>query len=371
MAGRVLVVVQGPLYADLNGYSTADALRALGASAVRGRLHVVAAVWEAEPEAAVDAIRPLVDEVVRCRAPERPGVGKRNMLREGVSQALAAAEGRGFTHVLKTRSDFLLPERFLARVVALADAGFDRVLVTDVFTRFEPFHVSDMLMFSTYGVLRDWFDPRPVYYEDAAATEVQLARTFVRNRGLPYALRLEDYLRFLRDWVELVDFAGEGVRWFKIPAMSRRLINRLNPMPHDRDGGPLIGRLVSPRLVRLLRRTRVPPGLVAGVILTLDPLARALVLGLSWFLERVLRLRPRYVAVPLPGGRELQLKLGIAGRRHSYYTVAPEGPEYLRPIEGGPGRGAPAPRDHGPVSDGIPGLFGARVRRRAARVGEE
>ena len=363
---RILLLMQGPVYDDVNGYSTLDALRAIAASRFRDRLHVACAVWDDEQPDAVAAIRELADVVVACRKPSDPGSGNRNMLRAGVTQGLRATAALGFRHVLKTRTDFLLSEQLLGRVVALADADFARVLTTNVYTRFEPFHVSDMLLFTTVENMGYWFDPRPVFYEDAFAPEVQFARVFVRNRRLAYTMRLDDYLRFLRDWIELIDFAEAGIVWFKHPRVSRRLENRSHPLLLDRDGGPILGSLIGPRFVEFLRRTRTSPLAIATLISTCDPLARVGVLGTSWLLERVLRMRARHLSIPLPGGRTAQVKFGFAGRRHSYYTVAPDGPEYARSIDmtarsdiAGHGR----PRERAAASNAPSGAFAVGIRR--------
>lgn len=329
---KIAVIIQGPIQTNLNGYSTVDVLKSLQASVVRANLFIVCALWEDEPAKAVQEIADLVDKVVLCRKPASPGAGNRNYQREGVNQGLHAIKELGFKFVLKTRTDFLLSEKLLQRVCRLAGEGFQKILVTNLFTRFESFHVSDMLLFSTFGNIEHWFRKGDVHYEDLYSPEVEFARVFIRSKRLRYTMRFESYLRFLRDWIELVDFRNEGLLWLKDPKVNRRGANRGLGVIHDRDSGIVFSRLVSTGFHRFLRRTRVPLPVIALWFAVADPVWSFTVIQASAFLKNIVRVKTSYRTIKLPTGHVLHLKIGFKAERYNLYTVDRLSAEYAKPV---------------------------------------
>ncbi|MDB4916574.1 MAG: hypothetical protein JWM95_4218 [Gemmatimonadetes bacterium] len=331
-AQKIAVLIQGPVYEELNGYSTVDIVRALSASPHRTRLHVVFVVWDTERADRLDTIRPFVDEIVFATQPADWGSGNRNLQRQAINAALNALDGRGFTYVLKTRSDFLLSDALLAALCARVERGVERVLVTNVYTRYEPFHVSDMLLFARFEHVRHWYDPREVYYQDLYSPEVQFARVFVRNMGLPYPMTQQGYLTFLRDWIDLVDFNEFHLVWFKDPAVSLSKINALNWVIYDRDCGPVLTKGMRADYPDYLRKTRMSLAVLATSLVLHDTLTRFILVSGSSFLERVCHLRAYHFSINLPGDRMLELKLGASPRRFRYYSVDPVGREVSMPL---------------------------------------
>ena len=203
--------------------------------------------------------------------------------------------------MLKCRSDLLLSERYLDRIVTLASAGFDKLCTLNIYTRREPFHVSDFLVFGRKPWVAAYFQTS--HYQDLFSPEVEFTRCYIRARGLRYAHTLEDYLRFLRDEVEIVDFIECGLTWFKQPDMQE-ILTRHRPVLGDRDVGPVLAKPVRPRFMRHIKRSG-PAGLALtalGLQLA-DPLFR-------FVLKRMRR----------PG--------------HSLYWVDGKAPEYNRPLSG-------------------------------------
>jgi hypothetical protein len=309
---KVAILIQGPLYTNINGYSTIDIVKALSASELRQHFFVVCSFWDDEAAEAVEEISGYVDKVVLCGKPAYAGAGNRNYQRHTVSFALQEIEPLGFTHVLKTRSDMLLSERFLRLIVELFDSNFEKVLVTNVITRYESFHVSDMILFSTLTNIKYWFDARDVYYEDAYSPEVQFARVFIRNKGLEYSMRLEDYLLFLKEWIVLVEFIDQGLVWFKDLNVNVKRHNKTNPILYDRDSGPISCRMMSVKFYSFLTTTRVPMQVISTLLLLSDTL-----------MDFVLRAAPK---VPL-------LKhLPPFKSGYFYYTVDNKNPEHAKRI---------------------------------------
>jgi hypothetical protein len=295
---EVAILIQGPLARDVKGSSTVDILRSLNESSLRPRFHVVCAVWEDEDPERVKEIAPYADRVVTCRKPARVGAGNRNLQLRSVSCGLAEIETLNCKYVLKTRSDILLSDKFLAHLLALAGGGFEKLLVTNLVTRYESFHISDLMVFSTFENIKAYFDPREVYYEDVYSPEVQFARVFIRNKRLNYSMRLESYLLFLREWVELVDFNQQQLVWFthisndlneeekaggaggvaldkRERAENLRYAThaaRVYPILYDRDSGPISTRTVSVRFHRFLMKTKVPVSLIAVSLIIADTL---------------------------------------------------------------------------------------------------
>lgn len=260
MVGKVAILAQGPIYADSNDSSTASVLRALQALEFRNRFYVICALWEDEPLELVKEIAGYADKVVICPKPALPGTGNRNYQKQGVSNALEAVASLNIQYVLKTRTDILLSEKFLRLILRRADSGFKKVLVTNVFTRYESFHISDLVLFSTYDNIKAWFDPREVYYEDLYSSEVQFSRVFIRNKKLNYTMRLENYLAFLRDWIEVVDWHEQELQWLKPTkegySLGVRTLGELSTALGDSDFGPLLGKLIGPKPRRNLNKLR-------------------------------------------------------------------------------------------------------------------
>lgn len=270
------LLLQGPLYDLGPGKSTLELLRSIASAPSRARFVVVLATWTSERSEVLALLEPLVDRLVVTQQPERAGSGNRNLQASGVNAGLAALADLGVQHAVKTRTDIMLDERFLRLALEHERRRDGRVLVTNLFTRWEPFHVSDFVVVGTLHQLRAWFEPEAVYYEDAFSPEVQFARCYVRNTGLPYTMRLQDYLAFLAERIDLVDFDDAGLTWFKRnPPIRSHWYARALPALGDRDAGPLLGRMVTSRAHRWLRRTPVPWPILAYGLRTLDPLAEA------------------------------------------------------------------------------------------------
>lgn len=304
------LLVQGPLYDLGPGRSTLELLRSIASAPSRDRFVVVLATWTSEPAEVMAQLEPLVDRLVATQQPERAGSGNRNLQASGVNAGLAALADLGVKHAVKTRTDIMLGEQFLRLVLEHERRRDGRVLVTNLFTRWEPFHVSDFVVGGALHQIRAWFEPEAVYYEDAFSPEVQFTRCYVRNAGLPYTMRLQDYLAFLAERIDLADFDDAGLTWFKRdPAIRSHWYARALPALGDRDAGPLLGRMVTSRAHRWLRRTWVPRSFLAYGLRTLDPLAEA---ALS--------------LLPAP------LHARVRSPFHRYY-LAHGVPEYDRPIE--------------------------------------
>lgn len=357
---KVVVLIQGPIYTDFNGFSTFDVLRSLSASQLRSSLYVVCSVWEDEPPELIEELTRYADRVVSCSKPCDPGSGNRNLQRHSVSYTLAAIEHLGFKYVLKTRSDIILSDKFLRSLIRLSAGDFQRVLVTDVYTTLENFHISDLIVFSTFENIKYWFDPREVYYQDAYSPEIQFSRVFIRNKKLNYTMRFEDYLAFLRDWIELRSLDKEGLVWFRrskekvapedharvnphihnqasSPTLKRDISSELPDalllgrvyrtlraklpwglrvflfyllktklvisLQYDKELGPVRNRIITTRFHRFLRRTKIPLSVIATVLLLADEITS--------FMVRTL---------PLPRVEYI------------YYTVDPKMSEHAKPV---------------------------------------
>ena len=274
MDDRILLLIQGPVHTDLKGRSTFEVLEAINALPGRERLFVTYAMWRDEPDALKAKVAELVDHLTFANKPAEPGGCNRNYQAASVSAAIADVEHLGFRYALKTRSDMILSAKFLERVLAFAASGSEKLLVTNLFTRIEAFHVSDMILCSTLENVRDYYRAALVNYEDLFSPEVQFTRVFIRTRKLPFAMRQRDYFQFLREWVELVDFDEMGLKWLKSPLTSVRQCNRVNFIVEDRDCGPVLTRLVTPRFHRFLSKTRIPLNLIAAGYLIYDDLYR-------------------------------------------------------------------------------------------------
>ena len=316
MEDRILLIVQGPFHTDLRpvdpkmgnrGRSTLEVLEAINRLPTRPRFFVQYAMWRDEPEEIRAQAAALVDRVALIEKPAEPGSCHRNFQAHSVTAALADVEDRGFRYALKTRSDMILTAKFAERVLALADSGSEKLLVTNLFTRLEPFHLSDMIMASTPENIGAYYKVTPVHYEDLFSPEVQFCRVFVRSKGLKYAHRQRDYFQFLRDWVELADFNEMELQWFKIPEVNVKEWNRLCLIMEDRDCGPVLTRVLTPRLHRFLQKTRLPLNLVAAAILIYDIVYRNICFGTSlkyWLTYSVHKDGPEYMQ-PLPRASRL------------------------------------------------------------------
>lgn len=291
---KIVVLIQGPIYTNLNGWATSDILKSLCSSKLRCRFFILCSVWEDEPTELVRELSTYADKVVRCPKPSRPGSCNRNYQRQSVICGLQSIEQLGYKYVLKTRSDILLSEKFLQGIVELADKGSEKVLVTNMVTRYESFHISDLVVFSTFNNIKDWFDLREVYYEDVYSPEVQFSRVFIRNKKLNYTMRTEDYLAFLRDWIELKDWQEQEFVWFKrvVPGRAelrllsdtitthkvyvffRRAYNFLFratfAMVYERDSGPVVALPMSTTFHRFISTTKIPLPLIAASLAISD-----------------------------------------------------------------------------------------------------
>lgn len=199
---RIAIIVQGPIHPR-----TREALAFLNQSTHRKRLHIILVAWSSELPEVMDDLGSFADCVIRPTPLGEPGTCHRNWQAQGVHVGLQQVAG--CTYVLKCRSDLLLSDTYLEKIVALADAGFDGLCVLNIYTRREPFHVSDFLVFGRKPWVAAYFQTS--HYQDLFSPEVEFTRCYVRTRGLHYAHTLEDYLRFLRDEVEIIDFVQPHV----------------------------------------------------------------------------------------------------------------------------------------------------------------
>ena len=274
MEDRILLLIQGPVYTDLNGRSTFDVLEAIRILPDRARFFVVYSLWSDTPDDVKQQVAALTDRVIFTDKPAEPGAVNRNYQAQGICAGLRGVEDWNFRYCLKTRGDIILSPEFIKRVLAQADSGSEKLLVTNLFTRLEPFHLSDMIVFSTTENIRCFFLPAVAHYEDLYAPEVQFTRVFVRSKGLKYAMTQGSYFLFLREWVELEDFNAMRLQWLKEPNMNIKAHNRVPLILQDRDCGPILTRLVAPRFHRFLQRTRLPIRLIGSVMLIEDTLCR-------------------------------------------------------------------------------------------------
>jgi len=135
---------------------------------------------------------------------------------------------------------------------------------------------------------------------------------------------------------------------------------------YDRDCGPVLCKLVSPRFVRFLRRTRIPLSVVAASLNVLDPLVEFAVTQTSTLLK-TLGIKPYYFKVRLPAGYAMELKLGFLPDRHTSYTVDPKGGEHARPLCAPDLRVKPVGEDSA-VDERIPGIFAIKVQKTRKKV---
>ena len=274
MEDRIFVLIQGPFHTDLKGRSTSEVLQAINALPQRDRIFLAYALWEDESDAMKAEVARSVDEMISVRKPPVPGSCHRKYQQRSVSVGLKVAQERGFRYALKTRSDMMLSSKFMDAVLNFAASGSEKLLVTNLHTRYEPFHISDMIMASTVPNLQAFFRPARVYYEDAFSPEVEFSRVFIRTLGLKYHITLHEYLRFLRDWVELVDFNEMDLLWIKKPDKTVKQINRHKLVMLERDWGPLLTRLITRKAFVRLQNTRMSLRALGALLLISDATAR-------------------------------------------------------------------------------------------------
>lgn len=297
---RPAVLLQGPVLDAGAARSTVAVLDGINAAPSRSAFHLAFVAWDTQDAEQLRQVEKRVDQLVLARPPARAGRGNRWLQATGVQAGLSALRDDGVTHVLKSRADIALSEALLSVALEHFGSGGRRLLVTDLWTRLEPFHLSDLVVGSTLRHVGDYFSTAPTYYEDAFSPEVQFTRSFVRHQHLRYTMRLESWLRFLVDWVELVDFAALGLRWLKhAPTTPRRVFPYGLPALVDRDAGPLLCTPVRPAFVHWLRTTSLPMPLVATLIRSADPLVEAALLALPDTARRRLDLPfHRYTVTP-------------------------------------------------------------------------
>lgn len=160
------ILVQGPVVDAGPGRSTYSILEALDRSSARSSFTVVYSAWDDEGDDARSRVGDLVDRLVVSSRPDRRGSGNRRLQATAVAAGLDEVDRMGIGHVLKTRSDVCLSPRFLRTAEKHLRSGSEWLLVTNLFTRWESFHVSDMLVASTVASLRCMFEVRDTYYED-------------------------------------------------------------------------------------------------------------------------------------------------------------------------------------------------------------
>ena len=274
MEDKILLLIQGPVYTNLNGRNAFDVLEAIHALPGRERFYVVYSLWRDTADDLRQRVAALTDCVILADKPLEAGAANRNYQAQGVYAGLIGIQYKNLRYCLKTRSDIVLSPKFVERVLAMADSGSEKLLVTNLFTRLEPFHISDMLVFSTTENVRCLFMPAVVHYEDLYAPEVQFARVFMRAKGLKYTMTQGDYFRFLRDWIELVDFNAMRLQWLKEPALEIKARNHARLIMEDRDCGPILTRILTTRFHQFLQKTRLPLGLIGSVMLLEDTLCR-------------------------------------------------------------------------------------------------
>jgi hypothetical protein len=253
--GRVLAVVQGPLFRRLGSASTFEVIERLTGSSQGEKIAVAVALWDSESRGDIRQIERLVDHVHVLKTPQRKGTCHRNWQAYAVASVLDAHKNDGFGHAFKCRSDMLLSNKYLEHVCQRAEEGFDKLCVTNLFTRYEAFHVSDMLVFSKYENLRHFFGDYELFYEDLYSPEVEYTRGYIRGLGLNYFHTLEDYFRFLKEQVELLDFEEMGLVWLKHPVLTPTFGNHLRPYMLDRDCGPWQAQLISKQFHEWLQKT--------------------------------------------------------------------------------------------------------------------
>jgi hypothetical protein len=174
----------------------------------------------------------------------------------------------------------LLSDKLFIELLRRADEGFDKLCVTNLFTRWEPFHISDMLVFSRYEHLQKYFGDYELFYEDLFSPEVEYSRGYIRARGLKYYHTFEDYCRFLKREIDLLDFDEIGVAWLKHPKLTWAECSTFRMVLLDRDSGPLLGRLISTKSHRRLQKAgRMHIRANALLVQIADPIMRRALLS--------------------------------------------------------------------------------------------
>lgn len=288
---KIAVLIQGPHSKDLRGFDTINSIKTINSfSDIRENFYLIASVWEDEPNEIKEEINSLVDKMVEAKKPDYMGSCNRSFQSQGVAQGLAAIDESEFDYVLKTRSDMELSEKFLKCIIEQAQSGSEKLLVTNLFTRFENYHISDMMVFSTFENIKAYFDPSiNAHYEDLYSPEVQFARMFVRNKGLAYSFRLDDYLAFIKDWVDIVDFNEYEIIWYKDATLTIKELNRHGGIIFDRDCGPFLTRLFTANSFNFIKNTKIPLFYIASVFLFLDVLERTFVYMLMKIFKRTFK----------------------------------------------------------------------------------
>lgn len=301
---KIAILIQGPHSKNLFGFNTIDSIRKINRlTEIRDKFYLIASIWEDEPQDIKDEIYSIVDKVVEAKKPASWGSGNRSIQVQGVAQGLVVIDENEFDYVIKTRSDIDLSEKFLKHIVLKAENNFDKLLVSNIYTRFEPFHIADLIVFSTVKNMKQYFDPSEfVYYEDLYSPEVQFARMFIRNKSLKYTMRLDDYLRFLKDWVEIADFEKYGLFWYKMPDVSVRSYNKISTIMYDRDCGPVLTKCLTERALNFIKTTKIPLSLISTYLLCADAFWRYIILSFKSFFN------------------------------YHLYFVDPNGSEYSKPI---------------------------------------
>lgn len=270
---KTALVIQGPHSSNVNNYSTIQLLEELRSNkTVKEHFYLILSVWNDESIENLDKLKNLADKVVILKKPEYSGAGNRYLQANGVINAILEAEKDfNFDYVLKSRSDIKLSEKYLNYVIELKNNNFNKLLTTNIYTLLEPFHLSDLVMFSTKENIKAFYcNSQELYYEDLYSPEVQFTRAFIRKKQLNYYFKLEDYLKFLRDFVLLIDFKKWGLIWIKNDKICAKSFNSVPHIRTDRDAGVVLMECITESRFNFIKKTFIPLDLLAAYYLIKD-----------------------------------------------------------------------------------------------------
>ena len=277
VANKLLLILQGPIFSPESGDGTFEIFKEINRFSLRNRINLVFAAWDDESNIQIERIRPLVDDLYLLKKPSRRGSCSRLWQQFAVAGTLKNYSPADYPFVVKSRSDLMLSEHFLGRLLDFMENGSFRLGSTNLFTRYEPFHLSDMVVFGPYQKISDYFGDFSLFYEDLFSPEVQFTRGYIRAQKLPYYYTLEDYFRFLAKEVELIDYDTSGLIWLKAASLTARSYSASKPILRDRDCGPVLCRLVSMPMYSFLRRTEARFARIMAVTMMIsDIVLRAL-----------------------------------------------------------------------------------------------
>jgi hypothetical protein len=206
VSDQLSIVCQGPLPSPADQVRVFREMRFAKAMGFR----TILSTWE--NEVISDDARNSFDTIV---VSADPGTTRYNAYRQSISSLAGLALCSGPT--LKTRTDIVLTGQFLAAIAS--DAERRGILVTNVFTRIHPYHLSDMVAFSSADILRDFYAIEN--RTEAKDCEERFTLTLL-SRRFPSVYdayfepnKGEAWRHFIDKEVTVWDFKAAGLEWLR------------------------------------------------------------------------------------------------------------------------------------------------------------